>query len=279
MCRNLALTATALALVLAAPGLASARNKDKAQEAPAPVAGSPAVAPAPARPQKATADQRAQVERLEPLARAAFWAHELEIDPKDAEAGVRLSTALRILGRTDEAAQAAQSVLVLNPSNRDALFELARAYIAAGAGFYAIEPLKRLQGADARDWRPWSLIGVAYDQVERPADAEAAWRQALVLSPNNPAVLSNLALHDAARGDTAQAETLLRQAVAQPGATIQIRQNLALVLGLQGKLAEAEDLTRRDLPPEVADNNLAYLRAARAAEAAPALRDAQSAGS
>ena len=275
MCRNLALTATALALVLAAPGLASAKAKDTAETA----AAAPAAAPAPAPPRKATADQRAQAERLEPLARAAFWAHELEIDPKDAEAGVRLSAALRGLGRTDEAAQAAQSVLVLDPANRAALFELARAYIAAGNGFYAIEPLTRLQSADAKDWRPWSLIGVAYDQVQRPADAEAAWRQALVLSPNNPAVLSNLALHDAARGDTAQAETLLRQAAAQPGATVQIRQNLALILGLQGKLAEAETLTRQDLPPDVADNNLAYLRAARAGDAAPAVHGAQTAGS
>ena len=169
--------------------------------------------------------------------------------------------------------------LVLDPANRDALFELARAYIAAGNGFYAIEPLKRLQGADARDWRSWSLIGVAYDQVGRPADAEAAWRQALVLSPDNPAVLSNLAMHHAAKGETAQAETLLRRAAAQPAATIQIRQNLALILGLQGKFAEAETLTRQDLPPEIADNNLAYLRAARGADAAAAARSAQTAGS
>lgn len=275
MCRNLALAATALALVLAAPGLAAAKSKDKAQESSAHATATPAPAP----PHKTTADQRVQAERLEPLARAAFWAHELEVDPKDAQAGVRLSAALRSLGRTDEAAQAAQSVLVLDPSNRDALFELARAYIAAGNGFYAIEPLKRLQAANDKDWRPWSLIGVAFDQVQRPADAEAAWRQALVLSPNNPSVLSNLAMHDAAKGDTVQAETLLRQAAAQPGATVQIRQNLALILGLQGKLAEAETLARQDLPPEVADNNLAYLRAAHAAEAATAVRGAQTAGS
>lgn len=40
-----------------------------------------------------------------------------------------------------------------------------------------------------------------------------------------------------------------------------MRQNLSLVLGLQGKFPEAEKLMRQDLPPEVAENNLAYLRA------------------
>jgi Flp pilus assembly protein TadD len=70
------------------------------------------------------------------------------------------------------------------------------------------------------------------------------------------------------------AETYLRQAVAAPGATAQERQNLALVLGLQGKIAEAEPLLRRDLPPDVANANLAYLREAAApgVQAAPASR-------
>ena len=49
-----------------------------------------------------------------------------------------------------------------------------------------------------------------------------------------------------------------------PGATVKVRQNLALVLGLEGKFAEAEAIQREDLPPQMADNNLAYLKAATA---------------
>ncbi|MEI9964034.1 MAG: tetratricopeptide repeat protein [Caulobacteraceae bacterium] len=141
----------------------------------------------------------------------------------------------------------------------------ARDAVAAGRGFYAIDPLKQVQAQDPRNWQAFSLLGVAYEQTERYDEAEAAWRQALALSPDNPAVLSNLAMHYAAKGEAAQAETLLRRACDQPGATVQERQNLALVLGLQGKLAEAEHLTRQDLPPDTAANNLAYLRAAQGA--------------
>jgi Flp pilus assembly protein TadD len=77
-------------------------------------------------------------------------------------------------------------------------------------------------------------------------------------------VMSNLAMYYAGHGQGPEAERLLRQAAADPAAPMQVRQNLALVLGLQGRLAEAEQLARRDLPPEMVANNLAYLRAATA---------------
>lgn len=270
MSRNTAFAATAIsALLLTGPALA----RDKTP-APAPPASAAVSSPAPAMlpaakagpaapaPRKATAEQRAQADRLDPLARAAFWSNEVQIDARDAEAGVHLAQALRALGQTAEAAQAAQQVLVVDPNNRDALMETARAFIAQGQGFYAIDPLTRIKAQDARDWRVWSLLGVAYGQVSRDDDAAEAYRQALVLSPNNPAVLSNQAMQTAARGDLAGAEAMLRQASADPRATIQERQNLALVLGLQGKFAEAERLARQDLPPELADNNIAYWKAA-----------------
>ena len=147
------------------------------------------------------------------------------------------------------------------PKNEDALLESARAHIAAGHGFYSLAPLKQAAAQFPKDWRPVSLMAVALEQDERPDEALAAYNQALKLSPSNPAVLSNLGLFYAQRGDQAQAEALLRQAAAQPAATAQERQNLALILGLNGKIGEAEHLIRQDLPPETADADLAYLKA------------------
>lgn len=273
MLRNALLAATVLTASALCPATAFAKDKPapalppQAQTTPQTQAtAAPAAAPAP--PRKASAAERAEAERLDPLGRAAFWAREVQADGRDAQAGVRLAASLRALGRNEEAAAAAGRVLVINPDDKDALLEWARDGLAAGQGFYAIEPLAKLQAKDGKDWRIPSLLGVAYEQVSRPQDAEAAWRQALALSPNNPAVLSNLAMHYAAAGQTAQAEALLRQAAAQPEASLQVRQNLALVLGLQGRLSEAEQLQRRDLPPELAEANMAYLRAASGGEAA-----------
>ena len=276
ICRNPALAATAVIAAALAP--LAARAADAAAQSPPPSASAKAPAAPAAPPRKATVEQRAQAERLDPLARAAFWAHETDADPADATAGVRLAAALRALGQYPEAAQSAQRVLTAQPDNLDALMELARAFVGQGQGFYAIEPAKRAQALAARDWRPLSLLGVAYEQIHRNDDAAAAWRQALALSPDNPAVLSNMAMALAAQGDAAQAETMLRRAVAQPGASLQVRENLTLVLGLQGKLAEAETLLRQNLPPEQAEANLAYLQAisSRAPAASPATAPARS---
>lgn len=256
MCRMPAIAATILSLA-ATPALA-------AKPVAAPTAA-PAAAPAsPLLRAKASLAQREEARRIDPLARAAFWARELEIDGRDVEAGLGLAVALRQLGRYPEAYDAAGQVLVIDPDNMDALLEAARAQIARGQGFYAIEPARHAQTLAPRDWRPVALLAVAYEQADRDDEALAAHRQALALAPREPAVLANLALYYAAHGDLPQAETLLRQAAALPRADARVRQNLALVIGLQGRLPEAENLVRQDLPPDQAANNIAWLKAATA---------------
>lgn len=249
------------ATVAATPGVAQAGlfSAKPASKAPATTAAKPASPPP-----KADAATRAAADRQEPLARAAFWAHEVDADPADVEAALHLAAALRSLGRFEEAQRSADKALVIAPHDEEGMLEGARALIGADRAFYALDYLNRAQAVAPKDWRVWSLFGVAYGQTKRLAEARAAYAEALRLSPENPAVLSNLAITLAAAGDAAEAEPLLRRAAARPGAGVAERQNLALVLGLQGKLGEAESLIRRDLPPEVADSNLAYLQAANA---------------
>ncbi len=210
---------------------------------------------------KATAEQRAEADRMDPLARAAFWGREADADPRDLLASVKLAKALRELARYDDAVSTCEHVLIIDPNNLDALLESARSRIAQGQGFFAIDPAQRAVALAPKDWRPQSLLAIALEQSQRDDDALAAHQRALALAPNNPSVLSNIAMYYAAHGQSTQAETLLRHAVTEPGATAQIRQNLALILGLDGHMAEAEQLARRDLPPSVVENNLAYMHA------------------
>jgi len=262
MSRTLAIAVTCLCLA-AAPALAKTHPaSSNAAPAAAPTSG-PASGAAPmALPP--TAQERAEADRMDPLARAAFWAHAVDLDPRDAAAGVKLAKALRELSRFDEAQAAAERVLVVNPANLEALLESARDHIAAGQGFFAIEPAQRASAVAPGDWRPVSLLAIALEQAQRDDEALAAHQRALALAPANPAMLSNLAMYYAAHGQAPEAESLLRRAVAAPGATVQERQNLALILGLEGKSAESEALERQDLPPAEVANNLAYLRAAQA---------------
>jgi Flp pilus assembly protein TadD len=260
MSRTLAIAVTCLCLA-AAPALARTHPaSSNAAPAAAPASG-PASGAAPmALPP--TAQERAEADRMDPLARAAFWAHAVDLDPRDAAAGVKLAKALRELARFDEAQAAAERVLVVDPANLEALLESARDHIAAGQGFFAIEPAQRASAVAPGDWRPVSLLAIALEQAQRDDEALAAHQRALALAPANPAVLSNLAMYYAAHGQAPEAEALLRRAVAAPGATVQERQNLALILGLEDKTAESEALERQDLPPAEVANNLAYLRAA-----------------
>lgn len=231
--------------------------------APAVAAAAPAARPsAPPVQQKATPAQRAEARRYEPLAAAAFWGREVELDPRDVEASVALSQALRAIGNPKEAVETTQAALIVDPGNLNALLENARAWIAMNQGFYAIEPARKAASLAPRDWRPVGLLAVAYEQAQRDDEALAAHRQAIGLAPDEPGALSNYGMFQAARGDLPGAETLLRRAVASPRATPKVRQNLALVVGLQGRLPEAERLARQDLPPEMVASNLAWLKAA-----------------
>ncbi len=253
--RRIALTVTLLAGSLMALPVAAA--------APAPAKPPTAAAEKPPEPpRRADATTRAAADRLEPLARAAFWAQETRVDPTDTVAGVKLAASLRGIGRYDEAAQAVQQVLVIKPNDVEALLEAGRDRIAQGQPFYGVEPLERAQGLAPGDWRAPSLLAVAYAETKRDAESRTAFARALQLSPENPQILSNKAMAMAAQGQAAEAERMLRHASTLPGATARERQNLALVLGLQGKMGEAETLIRRDLPPDMADANLAYLKAA-----------------
>jgi Flp pilus assembly protein TadD len=252
MCRTPALAATVLAL-LASPALAA--EPAKPQGAAAPVA-------APQTRPKASAQQRLEAARMDPLARAAFWGRELETDGRDIEAAVGLSRALRQLDRADEAADVAGRGLVVAPDHYELLMESARAWIAKGQGFYAVDPAKKAQAIAPRDWRPVALLAVAMEQTGRDAEALGYHQQALALAPNEPGAISNMAMYYAARGELSRAEQMLRAAAGSSRADVRVRQNLALVIGLQGRLAEAEQLARQDLPPDQVSNNLAWLKAA-----------------
>ncbi|WP_332656720.1 tetratricopeptide repeat protein [Brevundimonas sp.] len=223
---------------------------------PADPANAPASPRTPAGP-----EARAAYDRADALSRSVFWTEQAEINPMDPVAGVKAAQALRELGRYEQAADMAERVMLVQPGNVEAMLEVGRGHIARGHAFYGVGALERARDARPDDWRAWSLLGTAYEQVRRPQDAQAAWAQALVLSPDNPDVLANMAIAAMTRGDTASAEPLLRRAAAQPGASLKVRLNLAMALGLNGKMGEAEAMMRRDLPPDAADRNLEWLRA------------------
>ncbi|MGO7728981.1 tetratricopeptide repeat protein [Rhizobium johnstonii] len=183
-----------------------------------------------------------------------------EKNPRDPVTGVSYANLLRMNGRDTQALAVMQQVAIANPADRNVLAAYGKAQAAAGQFQQALDTIGRAQTPDRPDWKLISAQGAILDQMGRASDARQRYRDALDIQPNEPSILSNLGMSYVLTGDLRTAETYLRSAASQPTADSRVRQNLALVVGLQGRFPEAEQIARRELSPQQADANVAYLR-------------------
>ncbi|MBY3176861.1 pilus assembly protein TadD [Rhizobium leguminosarum] len=183
-----------------------------------------------------------------------------EKNPRDPVTGVNYANLLRMNGRDTQALAVMQQVAIANPGDRNVLAAYGKAQAAAGQFQQALDTIGRAQTPDRPDWKLISAQGAILDQMGRASDARQRYRDALDIRPNEPSILSNLGMSYVLTGDLRTAETYLRSAASQPTADSRVRQNLALVVGLQGRFPEAEQIARRELSPQQADANVAYLR-------------------
>ncbi|TAV91940.1 tetratricopeptide repeat protein [Rhizobium leguminosarum] len=183
-----------------------------------------------------------------------------EKNPRDPVTGVNYANLLRMNGRDTQALAVMQQVAIANPADRNVLAAYGKAQAAAGQFQQALDTIGRAQTPDRPDWKLISAQGAILDQMGRASDARQRYRDALDIQPNEPSILSNLGMSYVLTGDLRTAETYLRSAASQPTADSRVRQNLALVVGLQGRFSEAEQIARRELSPQQADANVAYLR-------------------
>ncbi|MGO6735732.1 tetratricopeptide repeat protein [Rhizobium ruizarguesonis] len=183
-----------------------------------------------------------------------------EKNPRDPVTGVNYANLLRMNGRDTQALAVMQQVAIANPGDRNVLAAYGKAQAAAGQFQQALDTIGRAQTPDRPDWKLVSAQGAILDQMGRASDARQRYRDALDIQPNEPSILSNLGMSYVLTGDLRTAETYLRSAASQPTTDSRVRQNLALVVGLQGRFPEAEQIARRELSPQQADANVAYLR-------------------
>ena len=208
----------------------------------------------------ATREERDAADQKDLLSQAAFWGQEYDKNPNDYEAALKLSRVLRQIGSSSRAAEISAQALNLRQGDVDLTLVFAQASLDTGQPEAAVGPLARIEGNVMENWRAQSIIGVTLDQLGKHQEAQAYYERALAISPDNPQVLSNLALSHALEGDAAKAEDLLRTAATAPGADVRVRQNLALVLGVQGKFTEATEAAGADLPRAMVEANIAYFR-------------------
>jgi Flp pilus assembly protein TadD len=180
--------------------------------------------------------------------------------PNDKATALRYASVLEMNGQSDQALAVMRKLAIALPKDREVLAAYGKALAAVGEFEPALDAVRRAQTPEYPDWKLASAEGAILDQIGQSEQARQLYRKALDIKPNEPSVLSNLGMSYLLEGDLKTAETYMRSAAATPGADSRVRQNLALVVGLQGRFDEAEQIASRELSPEQAQANVAYLR-------------------
>ncbi len=182
--------------------------------------------------------------------------------PGDLDVVVGYLESLRRIGAAEDGIRIVD--LEMDNLGQDLQFLLTAAKIQIASGYYkkAITILEDARRGWPRDWRIFSLLGIAKDSMERYERAQASYRAGLELSPGNPAITNNLALSLAQSGDLDGAIATLREAVGTTGrGDARIRQNLAILFGFKGRFRDFEALARMDLSDDMVQKNLEVFRA------------------
>jgi Flp pilus assembly protein TadD len=185
-----------------------------------------------------------------------------ESDPDNVNVGLAYAAQLKAMGRPQQQFEVYNGLLSKHPSDGKLLNIYGKELLQAGQAADAASLLERAIKSKNADWRTYSALGSACDQLGRYDEARRNYAQALALSPGEITVLNNLGMSYALQGDLPKAEETLRQASksAKGSQDTRLRQNLALVVGLQGRFEEARTIASADLPPEQVDANMAYLQ-------------------
>lgn len=183
-----------------------------------------------------------------------------EIDPDDGRALIGQARNLRILGQPKEAIKALRQGIDRMGERADLILELGKAQLAASLLEDARESLEKVTAIDAKNWEAHATFAILLDRMTEFPRADASYRRALALSPNNVSVLNNRALSLAQTGRLDDAIALLQKIVNGENSFAQARQNLAVLYAIKGDFKTAERLAKEDLPPEAASEMLAAFR-------------------
>jgi Flp pilus assembly protein TadD len=163
--------------------------------------------------------------------------------PGEKRSSLAYAAALRAGGQHGQAVAVLLQASIRNVGDRDIAAAYGKALADVGRFAEAMKVLAQAHSADRPDWRVLSTQGAISDQMGEHTRAREFYNQALQIAPNEPAVLTNLALSHVLTRELAEAERLLQRAASQPNAGPRVQANLQLVQSLRQQ-ARAEPQPR-----------------------------------
>jgi Flp pilus assembly protein TadD len=211
----------------------------------------------------------------DPNSAVSFYRRAINLDPTLTKAYIGLGETLLAAGAINEAVTALREAHGMWPNNPVILRDLGLALVAVNQPAAAVEVLNQSIKIEPSA-RAYGAAGIAQNLLGDSAAADQAFRQGLVLAPDDLDLQNNFGLSLALRGDYDAAIRTLRRVASDPKANARYRLNLALVLGLAGHNEDAAQIARIDLDERSVRSNVAYYALLRglspAARAAAILR-------
>jgi tetratricopeptide (TPR) repeat protein/SAM-dependent methyltransferase len=168
-----------------------------------------------------------------------------------------LAEAVRLhqAGRLDQVAPLYQRVLAQDPRNADAYHLLGMVALQTGQNRAALELIGNAIAINGREASYHFHLAFGHQALGDLAKAEASYRRALVLKPNDPDTYNNLGNVLAVAGRLQEATACFRRVLAAQPENEGALNNLGNVLCSQGKPEEAEALYRKAIArkPDYAD--------------------------
>lgn len=157
--------------------------------------------------------------------------------PHSLDGEIRKAQLLRAGGNFPGAIHVLAQLMLVAPDDPRIVGEYGKVLAQQGRSNDALAFLKRAIELQPDNWTFYSALGVTYDQLAQRDKAEAAYKHALSLRPNDPSVLNNYAMSQMMDGHLAHAEALLHRAAAHGGDYPKIAANLQMIAAMRGKSA------------------------------------------
>ncbi len=157
-------------------------------------------------------------------------------NPKDPTLAMAYVRVLKSAGKRNEALAVLDAASDANPAEMMIAVEQGLLALELGQSVKAEGALQKAAGGRDRDWRVLSGLGIAASSQGNQKAAQRHFAQALEVSPNNPAVLNNLAVSLILDRKVDQAEAVLRRAGKAGAPRQQVAQNLALIKALKSEM-------------------------------------------
>ncbi|HVW72366.1 MAG TPA: tetratricopeptide repeat protein [Rhizomicrobium sp.] len=147
------------------------------------------------------------------------------------EDSIRQAQMLRLAGNYDEAINHLSQLMLVAADDGRVVSEYGKALVAKGRADEGEKFLTRAQQLLPNDWSVYSALGVAFDEIGNPKEAQINYEHALMLKPGEPSVLSNYALSHMLARDPATARQLADRAEAANAAAPddKIARNIAMI--------------------------------------------------